>query len=111
MLVYNPEPTSATVTGLHVAYRRRWPVRQRALLAKALVRGDLIMTPLTRTQAALICGVPYQKLVEALNAREPESLARHFARCSEAERIEAAREIKREIGPDAVWDTMVLPLL
>jgi hypothetical protein len=37
----------------------------------------------------------------------PPSLAEHLARSSPAERIEAARAL----GVDAVWDTMVLPLV
>jgi hypothetical protein len=106
MFIYNHEPSPATVTGLRVAYRLRRPLWQRKFMAKALVRGDLIMTPLTRTQAAAICNVPYPALAEFLGPCKPESLADHLARASQEERVEAARSI----GVDAVW-SMIDPLL
>jgi hypothetical protein len=76
-------------------------------MAKALVRGDLMMTPLTRTQAAAVCNVPYPTLVEFLGTRKPESLADHFSRASQEERVEAARAI----GVNAIWDDLLDPLL
>jgi hypothetical protein len=56
------------------------------------------------------CIVSPAKVRAALHRRRNghgESLAEHFARCTEAERTEAARAI----GIDVVWDTMISPVV
>jgi hypothetical protein len=63
------------------------------------------LTPWTVTQAAVVCGVSYPLIADALGRRE--TLAQHYACCSEAERLAAAREI----GVDRVWDEMIAPTL
>ena len=46
-------------------------------------------------------------IVEAAKAVAPESLAEHFARATSAEWLECARMV----GPAAIWDRMVAPLV
>jgi hypothetical protein len=104
-MLYAPQLSSATaITGRAVAHGKR-TARQRAILAADLVSGRVILTPWTITQATVVCGVSYPLIAAALG--RGETLAQHFARCSEAELLAAAREI----GVDRVWDEMIAPTL
>jgi hypothetical protein len=96
--------SATTITGRNVAHGKR-TARQRAALAAGLVNGRIIITPLTVVQATAICHVSYPSVAAALG--RGETLAQHFARCSEAELLVAARQI----GIDRVWDTMIAPTL
>jgi hypothetical protein len=100
------------ITGRNVAHAHR-TARERAALAAGLVSGCFILTPWTITQltpwtitqAELVCGVSYPLIATALG--RGESLAAHYRRCSESQRLAAAREL----GVDRVWDDMILPTL
>ena len=122
MFQYRTGSTPATplISGRNVAHARR-SIRQRALLASDLVAGRTIITPLTIVQATAILDVSYPTVAAAqavgddedaradflAGRRYSESLAEHFARTSEAERLEAAREI----GVGVLWDSMISPIV
>jgi hypothetical protein len=114
-----PTPTSPAspprrVTGQYLA-KAHLTKRQRAKLAADLTTGTAVINPLTVKQAAAVARVPVFNVSRARrngkrgNGRNGhgESLAEHFARCTEAERAEAARAI----GIDVVWDRMISPVL
>jgi hypothetical protein len=91
--------------------------RQRARYAAALSTGTVRAYPLTIQQAASIMKVPVLDVSRARrNGKRAstgrsnghaETLADHIARSSAAERLAAARVI----GPAALWDSMISPIV
>jgi len=117
MLTYSrgaaPNATPRRVTGQYLA-RAHLSRKQRAQLAADLSNGTLEIVPLTTRQAAMVAGVPERDVTRAWRAKRinghangngHESLARHIARSSAAERLEAARTV----GPAEIWDTFIVP--
>jgi hypothetical protein len=119
-----------TITGRNAAHGKR-SVAERSFVGADLHIGCTALVSPTIKQAAAIMkvSVPYVmaaiELADNKAARTAvlagkitmldavksvasgETLAEHFARTGPAEWLEAARII----GPDIVWDTMVLPTL
>jgi hypothetical protein len=90
------------VTGRSVAHMKR-PAQYRAALAARLVDGRVVLSPLTISQASVICRVSYPLIAAALG--RGESLAEHIARSTPAQQAEAAKVI----GVGAIWDSMIVP--
>lgn len=131
-MLYRPSPSEnqpTAVTGCSIAYGRRSAV-ERAFLAADLHRGHISLTRPTIGQSAVLACVcpPYVRaaikiatdidvrqavltgrrlLLDTTKAADPESLIAHFKRASSAERLEAARAI----GPAAIWDELISPLI
>lgn len=125
MLYKTPPETTTTITGNAIA-RCKLSGAERAFIAADLVTGRLILTEPTVGQAAALTRIsrfyatvamnitdPVMRnkviagIVPLLEAKHRESLAQHFARASVEELAEAARTI----GPDRVWDAMIVPLV
>jgi hypothetical protein len=95
--------------GQYLAKNRLTP-NQRASLVIAYLDGRVDFVDLCIKQLAQICRVDVNR-VQRLRHRNGghgngKSLAARLKAASPAERVEAARAL----GPDQVWDTMVLPL-
>jgi hypothetical protein len=123
-MLYDPKHKLAIpqiqISGRNLAHAQR-SIRERALLAADLVAGRAIILPLTIVQAGAICGVSYPTITIAQAAgddedaraaflaghRHCETLAEHFHRASQSERIDAARQI----GPGVIWDSMISPIV
>jgi hypothetical protein len=108
-------PATKAVTGQYLA-KAHLTRRQRARLAAELSKGTAVVAPLTVKQAAAVVRVPVLDVTEARRNGKPgngratgpaETLAECFARSSAAERLEAARVI----GPAALWDSMISPIV
>jgi hypothetical protein len=124
-----PQDNRPTITGRHLAHGKR-TVAERALLAADLHLDRIVLTNPTVKQCAALAGVcvPYVAaavtiandqaareavlageiaLLDAANAATRETLTAHFARSTPEEWLEVARVM----GPAAVWDYMVAPLV
>jgi hypothetical protein len=100
------EPTRH-VTGQYLA-KNGLTARDRARLAADIIDGQVKIRNLTIRQTAWLCRVSVPCVSDASRPpAAPESLAEHFARATPAEWLEAARAV----GPAAVWDRMIAPLV
>jgi hypothetical protein len=96
-------PPVPRITGSYLA-RNRLPTAARVQLVQRMLGGE-DPKGLTKTQACLLARVPRQRLYEAngtASQRRSSAWARAFRRMSEAERIEAIRQI----GSDQVWSAL-----
>jgi hypothetical protein len=105
-MLHNPKLLSfpVTLTGRNVAHSHR-TTHDRIALVKQLVSGEAVISPLTYGQACKILGISFQTVW--LAGRRPESLAEHYARASQAEKLEAACQI----GVSKLWDELINPLV
>jgi hypothetical protein len=100
------EPTHH-VSGQYLA-KNRLNARDRARLAAGIVNERVKIRNLTVGQVARLCRVSVPYVADARKPpAKPESLSEHFARSTPDERLECARTI----GPAAVWDHMIAPLV
>ncbi len=101
------EPTRHVTSGQYLAKNRR-DARGRARLAADIIGDRVKIRSLTVGQAARLCRVSRPYVTDARRPpAKPESLAEHFARSTPDERLECARII----GPAAIWDSMINPLV
>jgi hypothetical protein len=102
-----PQESSRLVTGQFLA-KNRLNARDRARLAARIIDGQVKIQNLTIRQTARLCRVsePYVTAARKPPAA-PETLAEHFVRATPAEWLEVARVI----GPAALWDRMISPLV
>jgi len=122
-------PPFPIISGRNVAHARR-SVAELALVGADLHLNRLTLISPTVKQSANFVGVcvPYVaaaiaiadnqaaraavlagdcNIVDAAKAVAPETLAEHFARATPEEWLECARMV----GPSAIWDRMVAPLV
>jgi hypothetical protein len=114
---YNHSTAAATPTtwsGREAAYCLRSQSETfRTCFAIALVNGNFAITKFTEQGAAEFCGITVYRLRDALGKvhnghhKSKPTLADMLASASPSERAEAAARL----GPAAVWDTMISPLL
>jgi hypothetical protein len=133
-MLYRPStpPTTATIpaiTGRNLAHGHRTST-ECAFIGRDLHLNRTQLTSPTLKQCAALAGVSVRyiaaavtisddpaaqsavlagrvALLDAARATPPESLAAHFARSTPADWLEAARTV----GPAAVWDHMITPLI
>jgi hypothetical protein len=117
------------ISGCNLAHGKRSAV-ERAFVGADLKRSCAALINPTIKQAACLAGVsvPYVAaavlvaddqtlreavlagdvgLLEAARANAPESLVAHFMRSTPEQRLECARAI----GPAAIWDSMLVPII
>jgi hypothetical protein len=126
------DESARLITGRNLAHSKR-SIQERAFVGAGLHLSNLALVLPTVKQSACLAGVcvPYVAaavavatipddgaaraavlagkvtLLDAAKAVAPESLAQHFARATPEEWLECARMV----GPSAIWDRMVAPLV
>jgi hypothetical protein len=103
-----PQESARHVTGQYLP-KNRLNARDRARLAVGIIDERVKIRNLTVGQVARLCRVSVPYVIDARRPpAKPESLlAEHFARATPAEWLEATRAV----GPAAVWDRMIAPLV